>query len=158
MTVFGTRPHAAPPGPSGFTLIELLVVMAVIGLLAIIAAPSYTAYVQRSRIVDATTRLADFRVRMEQFFMDNRRYTDPAGSSTCGVPVPPFTGQESFDLKCVATDDNHYDATAVGRSDRNMQAFTYSIDQNGRKRTKATPWNGITSDSCWVTRQDGSCG
>ena len=61
-------------GARGFTLIELLVVIAIIGVLVAIAAPSYADYVRRGRIVEAVTRLSDQRVRMEQYFLDNRRY------------------------------------------------------------------------------------
>ncbi len=92
------RPICSPIA-RGFTLVELLVVMAIVAILAAIAIPSYSAYVQRSRIIEATSSLADFRVRMEQFFLDNRRYT--AGAA-CGIADPTSTGSESFDVKCVA--------------------------------------------------------
>ncbi len=141
---------------NGFTLIELLVVIAIIGILAMIAIPSYAEYVQRSRIVDATNSLSDFRVRMEQFFLDNRRYT--AGAK-CGIADPTPTGAESFDVKCVAADDRNYKVTATGIVSKNMKDFTYSIDQNGRKKTESLPsgWSGGTTDGCWVNRKDGSC-
>ena len=68
------------PNPQrGFTLIELLIAIAIMGFLAAIALPEYREYVQRSRIIDATSRLSDLRVRMEQAFMDFRAY-DNAGA------------------------------------------------------------------------------
>ena len=53
----------------GFTLIELMVTVAIAAILASVSIPMYRDYVLRSRIIDATSKLSDFRVRMEQYFM-----------------------------------------------------------------------------------------
>ena len=59
---------------SGFTLIEIMIVVVIIGIIAAIAIPSYQDYVRRAQITEATNGLSDLRVRMEQFFQDNRTY------------------------------------------------------------------------------------
>jgi len=73
---------------SGFTLIELMVVVAIVAILAAVALPAYNDYVTRSKLTDAVTGLSDFRVRMEQFYQDNRRY-DGGGLGGCGAAAAP---------------------------------------------------------------------
>ncbi len=68
---------------AGFTLLETMIVVALVGVLAALALPSYETYVKRSRILDAVTRLADARARLDDYFLDQRTYTDNAGH--CGV-------------------------------------------------------------------------
>ena len=45
---------------SGFSLIELMIVVAIIGSLATVALPSYTAYMHRTRVVMTVHELAKF--------------------------------------------------------------------------------------------------
>ena len=56
----------------GFTLIELMVVVVVIGILAAIGYPSYTDYIRRGKIAEATATLGDWRTKMETYYLDNR--------------------------------------------------------------------------------------
>ena len=67
--------HTNPGRTRGFTLIELMIVVVIAGILAAIALPSYWQYIQRSKIIEATTGLSNWRTRMEQYFLDNRYST-----------------------------------------------------------------------------------
>ena len=44
--------------PMGFTLVELLVALAIVGILAAVALPSYQSSVERSRRADGTVALS----------------------------------------------------------------------------------------------------
>src|SRR5690242_499958 len=74
----------------GFTLIELLIAVAAIAILAAIAFPSYTAYVRRGKIAAALGELGTVRVKLEQYYQDNRNYGSTA--TGCAVPMPSSTG------------------------------------------------------------------
>src|SRR4029079_5758281 len=72
----------------GFTLVEMMITVAVLAIVASIALPSYFDYIKRSKIVEATSGLNDMRVRLEQFFADNRQYPSACIASSAG-PEPP---------------------------------------------------------------------
>ena len=59
---------------AGFTLIELMITMVVLAILAAIAIPSYTDYILRGKIPEATSNLQAAKTKMEQYFQDNRSY------------------------------------------------------------------------------------
>jgi type IV pilus assembly protein PilE len=146
------------PKPSGFTLIEVMITVAIISILATIALPSYTSYLTRGRIPDATAQLAAKRVRMEQFFQDNRTYVGAAAGA------PDSTSSAFFDFS--ALDDNGLETrTATGytlyaRGKGPMTGFTYSIDAANARTTMITGVSGWATQSavgCWVTRAGGQC-
>ena len=51
-----------------------MVVVVIVAILATIALPSYSDYIQRSKISEAVSNLSDMRTRLEQFYLDNRQY------------------------------------------------------------------------------------
>ncbi len=58
----------------GFTLIELLIVVAIIGILAAIAIPQFTAYRAKAYNSAAQSDMKNFKTAMEAFFSDNQQY------------------------------------------------------------------------------------
>ena len=146
------RPHDKRHG--GFTLIELMIVVAIAAILASVALPMYRTYIMRGRIIDATSKLSDFRVRMEQYFMDNRTY---ASGGNCGVPNPTDTSDAAFTIACTGASATAYTVKATGKSAAGMNGFEYQIVASGAKKTNAVPSGWTTAADCWVTKKDGSC-
>ena len=58
----------------GFTLIELLIVVAIIGILAAIAIPQFSAYRQKAYNSAAQSDLKNFKTGLEAYFADNQFY------------------------------------------------------------------------------------
>lgn len=145
---------------SGFTLIELMVVVAIVAILGAVALPQYTSYITRGRIPEATTQLAAKRVRMEQFFQDNRTYLPVAPATNAGALD---TGSSQF-FDFSAIDDGGADTrtasgyTLFARGKGAMTGFTYTVNQ-ANVRTSAVAgrpgWAG--NATCWITRQGGQC-
>lgn len=75
----------------GFTLIELMITVAVIGILAAVAYPSYTDYLIRASRSAAQSFMLDVSNKEEQVLLDARTYTavaNNAGFSALGLTVP----------------------------------------------------------------------
>ena len=137
----------------GFTLVELLVVVAVIGILSAIAVPQYSDYVTRSKITEATATLSEHRVRMEQFFQDNRTY---AGACTAGTVAPTPTGRY-FTYACSNLAATTYTVTATGVASQGMDGFVFTINQANARATTGVPTGWATNTNCWVTKKGGVC-
>lgn len=133
---------------AGFTLAELLTVLGIIGILGMLAYPSYTEYTMRGKLAEATSTLSDGRIKMEQFFQDNRTYV--------GGPAPAATTYFTYAVS--GTSATAYTITAQGTGA--MSAWTMTIDQNNTKSTTAAPsgWAAATMpSSCWITKKGGQC-
>lgn len=60
----------------GFTLIELMITVAIVGILAAIAYPSYTEYVLRGNRTEGQAFLNDAAARQERYYAQNNTYAD----------------------------------------------------------------------------------
>jgi len=147
---------------SGFTLLELMIAMAVIGILLAFALPSYQSYVQRGKLSEATATLADLRVKMEQYYQDNRNYGTAGGS--CGVAMPTAPAAKYFTYTCaLGTDagdtagDQSYRLTATGNASEGMSGYAFNIDQSNNKQTTAFIGASGLPASCWLMRKGDTC-
>jgi type IV pilus assembly protein PilE len=147
------------PRQRGFTLIEVVIAMLIVGILAAVAIPQYTEFVRRSRIVDATNAMNDFRTRMEQFYQDNRSY---AAGAACGVD-PATAVTTSFTLTCAGASNAGYTLNANGNAAQGMSAFQYRLVVAAGGMTRSTvgvpaSWAPLPSpNNCWQLRKGGKC-
>ena len=140
----------------GFTLIEVMITVAIIAILAAVALPSYSAYVVRANITDAVKGLSEMRLKMEQYFQDNRSWTavppacDPAG----GAPLPKDTS--NFTFACTTLTATTYTVTATGIG--NMTGFVYTIDQANVQATPGAPAGWLAPClTHWLTKKSDVC-
>jgi len=137
----------------GFTLIEVMITVAIIAILAAIAIPSYSEYVRRGRITEAIGALSGMRVKMEQFFQDNRTYV---GACAGGTVAPKPTDSTNFVFTCPTLGATTYTITATGQG--GLAGYAYSINQdNTRSSVMTAPSTWTGNATCWVLKKDGSC-
>src|SRR4051812_30423491 len=151
---------------SGFTLIELMITVAIIAILTSIAVPSYTTYITRSKISEATTALLAEKVKMEQYYQDVRAYTGACnafGQFVANTVATPQTTLKYFTLRCPTANASAFKVFADGGvtgGDQSMAGWSFSIDEaNTRKTENVPPGSGWSTPAtfCWVSKKPNIC-
>ncbi len=107
---------------AGITLLELMIVVVVIGILGMIALPSYRQYVTRAQRTEAKAALLQLATSQERFYLANRRYGSIAELIAANL------------------------LTNTGRSERGLYALTLAnVTAQGYLAT-ATPVSGGAAD------------
>ena len=153
---------------AGFTLIELMITMVVLAIIAAIAIPSYTDYIRRGKIPEATSGLQAMKTKMEQYFQDNRNY--PTNGTPCVIqPNNPAADQIQvpqltyFTMGCSTTNQT-YTVTATANAGTDLEGVVYSINQSNARQTAVASGSPITKHgyapgtvNCWVSRKPNLC-
>jgi type IV pilus assembly protein PilE len=128
----------------GFTLVELMITVAIVGILAAIAYPSYTEHVAKGRRSQAAAELMAAHQWMERFFSENFRYDqDSAGTATTNSALFPARfstsprageGAAAYNLSLTTLTRNAYTITATRTGSMASDACgNLTIDQLGTK-------------------------
>ena len=128
----------------GLTLIELMIVIVIVGILAAIAVPVYTNYMQRARRADAKTALEQLRAAEEMYRAERGSYSTDLAQlvNSWGVPNqvgggPPAAWDYVIQLNSATA--TTYLGQAVANSVRQLSDGDLKINQDGLK-TPADKW------------------
>jgi type IV pilus assembly protein PilE len=138
---------------SGFTLIEVMVTVAIVGILAAIAIPSYSQYIQKTRRTDAQEKLLDMAAQQERWFFSNNQYAKQAAIDSVGGGA----SKDNFYTVTITTNDaaTTYSLTAKSNDDKSQSKDTdcwkFTLTNTGAKSAIKKD-TGDNSKTCWQTQ------
>lgn len=134
----------------GFTLMEILITVAIVGLLAAIALPSYQASIRRSNRADAQITLSKLATLEEQYYFRSNQYTgdfaDIVNGATTGQPIDSDEEHYSIALTGGGTTWS-MTATAQGVQANDTDCASLTLTSLGNKT--ALDSSNAASTECW---------
>jgi type IV pilus assembly protein PilE len=131
---------------NGFSLIELMIAVGIVGILAAIAIPSYSAYVRRANRTDATRSLSVTAQALERCYSQAFTYVGCVAAAVS--PVPSSQGYYNVTITLVAGPPESYTLSAVpllAPQTADVLCTSFTLDSTGAQG--ATPAGN--TKTCW---------
>lgn len=126
----------------GFTLIELMITVAIVGILARVAYPSYTSYVVKSSRAAAQTELLQLAALQEKIYLNSssysasvtQSYNGTSGTSN-GLGYTSTTSDSKYSLSIsTPTGGQTYTITATPVTGKSQDGDgNLTVDQSGKR-------------------------
>jgi type IV pilus assembly protein PilE len=129
----------------GFSLLELMIVVAIIGILVMIAYPSYQMHVMKSRRTEAKTGLLALAQAQEEYRADRNEYADSLTNLKEATQIRAERTFYSFSLSRPTPLTFTLTARPVGAQLDDTQCPVFTLDQAGQK----TPPRDPGLPDCW---------
>lgn len=148
---FATVPQRRRAG--GFTLIELMVTVAIVGILAAIAYPSYTNYIVRSNRAAAKSFMMEVSGQQQRYLLDARAYAGGLTALTdlnMSVPSDVSSNYTITVLPRAGITTPNYTITATpinAQLSRDTSCGTLTLDETGAKTANGS--SGAGAIACW---------
>lgn len=123
----------------GFSLTELMITLAIVGILAAIAYPSYTNHVRKSRRNMAAACVQENAQYLERWRTSRMTYVG-ATAQACSEEIEPFYDVE-LDIDDASTFTVTAEPTGAQASDK---CGTLSLDEKGNRES-----SGEDASECW---------
>jgi len=136
---------------SGFTLIEILIAIAIIGVLASIAIPSYKDYKEKAKVNQAIADIATIAIKIEAYWQDARAYpANLADIGLIGLLDPWGNPYRYLDLTKTGS-------TAAARKNKNLVPLNSDFDlySSGKDGLSVGPLTATQSKDDVVRANDG---
>ena len=129
---------------NGFSLIELMIVVTIVGILAAIAIPSYSAYVRRANRTDATRTMSFLSQALERCYSQTFSY---AGCPQA-LPGTNPSAQNYYNVTLTVLSATTFNIVAVPLNNPQLgdaQCTSFTVDQTGAQSMTGT----ADTKTCW---------
>ncbi len=126
----------------GFTLIELMIAVAIVGILAAVAYPSYIDSVARSNRSEGQRELVRLANLQEQYYVDRRTYTSSIKNLGVGTADTYKTDSGNYIISAVATTSPGFTLTATAQTPQ-------AANDSACKKITITETGKKDPESCW---------